>query len=216
MSDLSKKVIFAQNIGEIARHAISSESQSNGYQLPCRVARVITDESGNTIDGFVEIEFQVVGLSVPFPNIVVPVVGWRYLRFPIQVGDVGITITIDTDTQYISGIYDGIATINGSGNLGPTLAFLPIMNTRMENSDNPQAVVVVGPQGAIIRDDNSNSVVTISATGIRMQSGSAYIQINHNGSIDIEGTSVTVMGKNFLSHQHSGVQTGTSNTGGVS
>ena len=215
MSDLSKKVQFAQNIGEISRHAISSENQGNGYQLPCRVSNIIIDESSNTIDGFVEVEFQVSGLSTPLPNIVVPVIGWRYIRYPIQVGDAGVTISIDTDTQYISGIYDGIATINGSGNLGPTLAFLPIMQTSMANSDNSQAVVVVGPQGAIIRDDNSNSVVTISPTGIRLQSGSSYIQIDKNGAIDIEGTSVTIMGKDFLGHHHGGVQTGTSNTGGV-
>lgn len=214
--DISKKVQSAQNLAQIATYASQLAIQGCGWQLPCHVVKVITDKDGHTPDGLVEIQFDVTNIKTPLPNIVVPVIGWRYIRYPIQVGDAGITITIDTDTQNIAGLASGSASLIPSGNMGTTLAFLPIMQTKMTNSDNPQAVVVVGPEGAIIRDDAGDSVVTISPVGIRLQSGSSFISILKNGEIDIEGTSVKIMGKDFIGHQHSGVQTGTSNTGGVS
>ena len=215
MNDITKKVQTAQNLAQIARYAAEANAQNSGWELPCTVVDVVKDKNGNTIDGFVQVNFEVSGMATPFPNIIVPVIGWRYIRYPIQVGDAGITISINTDTKNISGLSPGQASLTTSGNLGPTLAFLPIMQASMSVSDNAQAVIVVGPQGAIIRDDSSNSVVTISPTGINLQSGSSYIQIDKNGAIDIEGTSVKIMGKDFLGHHHGGVQTGTSNTGGV-
>jgi len=215
MNDITKKVQTAQNLAQIARYAAEANSQNSGWELPCTVVDVVKDADGKTIDGFVQVNFEISGLATPFPNIIVPVIGWRYIRYPIQKGDAGITISINTDTKNISGLTSGQASLTSSGNLGPTLAFLPIMQASMAVSDNAQAVIVVGPEGAIIRDDNSNSVVTIAPTGIKLQSGSSYIQIDHNGAIDIEGTSVMIMGKDFLSHHHGGVSTGGSNTGGV-
>lgn len=215
MNDITKKVQTAQNLYQIASYAAKINTETQGWQLPCKVVRVIADNSGNTPDGLVEIQFQVNSPTNAFPNVIVPVVGWRYIRYPIQVGDAGITITIDVDTQNIAGLVSGIASFTPSGNLGPTLAFLPIMQTTMANSDNPQAVVIVGPEGVILRDDAGDSVVTISPTGIRLQSGSSYISIAKNGAIDIEGTAVTIMGRDFVGHEHKNVQSGTSNTGGV-
>ena len=210
MTDLAKKVSLADNISQAIRWQNQSDNAQSGWQLPC-VVKAVDD-----IDGFVTVSFQVTNTALNLPEITIPIIGWRYIRYPIQVGDAGLTISIDTNLNYISGQVSGITTMTSQGNLGPTLAFMPIMQKSMANSDNKQAVVVVGPQGAIIRDDASNSVVTISPTQIRLQSGSSFISIAKDGAIVIKGTSVTIMDKDFLGHQHSGVQSGGSNTGGVS
>lgn len=210
MTDFSKKTSIAKNLANAMQYQNAVAGVQTGWQLPCTVVAV------DAIKGFVTVNFEVVNTTLPLPQITIPVAGWRYIRYPIQVGDAGFTITIDTNISNLAGLADGKTSMVAYGNFGPTLAFLPVMQKGMANSDNPQAVVVVGPEGAIIRDDNSNSVVTISPSQIKLQSGSSYITINHNGSIDIEGTSVTIMGKDFIGHHHSGVQTGTSNTGGVS
>jgi hypothetical protein len=48
-----------------------------------------------------------------------------------------------------------------------------------------------------------------------MASGTSYITIAKNGAINIEGSSVTIMGRDFVGHEHKGVTTGSSNSGGV-
>lgn len=60
-----------------------------------------------------------------------------------------------------------------------------------------------------------------SSAQLRNADGSAYIEIagstiNIVGQVNITGGSTTIDGKNFLSHKHSGVESGGSNTGGVS
>lgn len=209
MSDFAKKISFAENLSNAIKWQNQSDNAQMGWQLPCKVAAV------DLTDGFVTVDFQVTNTNLKFPQITIPVIGWRYIRYPIQVGDAGLTISIDTNLNFIAGQASGITSLTSQGNLGPTLAFMPIMQTTMANSDNPQAVVVVGPQGVILRDDAGDSVVTISPTGIRLQSGTSYISIAKNGAIDIEGTAVTIMGRDFVGHEHKNVQSGTSNTGGV-
>ena len=57
---------------------------------------------------------------------------------------------------------------------------------------------------------------------LRNSSGSAYIEISGDSininapSITISGGGTSIDGKNFLGHHHGGVQSGGSNTGGVS
>lgn len=99
-----------------------------------------------------------------------------------------------------------------------------IQDLTIDNNGNQvvNGKIIINNQGVTIQDITTsgssqtvNSSVAVSSSGVRLQSGSSYIQINKNGSIDIEGTSVTIMGKDFIGHHHTGVQTGTSQTGGV-
>jgi len=64
-------------------------------------------------------------------------------------------------------------------------------------------------------------VLVTAATKIRIDCAAALelegstITINGTASVVVTSPSVTIQGKNFLTHQHTGVQTGAGNTGGV-
>ena len=109
-----------------------------------------------------------------------------------------------------------MSTLNTYGNLNTALCFVPITNKKLfPITPNKNALWLYGPAGVIVQNENGDSKVTVSATSVRMESGSSYIQINKDGSIVIKGSSVTIMDKDFLTHHHSGVSTGSANTGNV-
>jgi len=79
---------------------------------------------------------------------------------------------------------------------------------------------------AIIGFRNQQNLVpnySASSAQLRNASGSAYIELTAAGGINIIGGAITIGtgnttidGKNFLGHTHGEVQSGGSNTGGVS
>lgn len=71
---------------------------------------------------------------------------------------------------------------------------------------------------AIVGFKSQPNVISNYASGsaqLRNASGSAYIEITDSG-INIVSGNTTIDGVNFLGHKHSGVESGGSNTGGVS
>lgn len=192
--------------------------QDKGWQLPCVVTAV-------TPDGlFVTVNIQISKLGFMFENITIPVYQSQYLRNPIQVGDVGVTRAIDVSLFSITQQYGKIHEPNfdDGGNYSAILGFEPIssLGTFPKTAD-PNQLWMYGIQGHGVKiSDNpnptaANSTVTITNTGIVLKSGSATITISNSGAIDIEGSSVKIMGRDFLGHEHSGVQPGSGNSGGV-
>ena len=210
MTDYSKKLLYSQNLVGVIDSQVSEYSQADGWELPCTV-KAISD------DGlFVTVDFAISQGQFPIPTITIPIAESEYVRLPIQIGTVGITKKIVADITYISGQQDGVSTLNTYGNLNTALCFIPITNKKIfPTTPNKNALWLYGPDGVIIQDEAGNSKVTVSEASVRMESGSSYIQINKNGTIVISGTAVTIMGKDFLTHHHSGVSTGSSNTGNV-
>jgi len=217
VTDYSKKLLFSQNLVGVIDNQIGEALQADGWELPCVVKEISADGL------FVTVDFQISQGQYPIPTITIPIAESEYVRLPIQIGTVGITKKITADITYISGQQDGVSTLNSYGNLNTALCFMPISNKKLfpENA-NINALLLYGPEGVVIEDlsivDGSpvtNSRVTVSQTSVRMESGTSYIQINKDGSIVIEGSSVTIMDKDFLTHHHSGVSTGSSNTGDV-
>lgn len=88
----------------------------------------------------------------------------------------------------------------------------------------PRALANYSANSAQLRtDDGTTAVIDISATGIKF-STTGTIQLNANGQISINGSQIVaassgnntkVDGKTFLTHLHTGVQSGGSNTGPV-
>lgn len=210
MTDYSKKLLFSQNLVGVIDNQISEAGQADGWELPCTVKSISNDGL------FVTVDFAISQGQFPIPTITIPIAESEYVRLPIQVGTVGITKKITADITYISGQQDGVSTLNPSGNLNTALCFIPITNKKLfPTTPDKNALWLYGPNGVVIQDEAGNSVVTVSPTQIKMQSGSSYITINKNGSIVIQGSSVTIQGKDFITHHHSGVSTGSSNTGNV-
>jgi hypothetical protein len=230
-----------------------------GKALPSSVTAVNGD--------IVTVQFEVTTGNVTLPNVTIPKAESPYLYSPTQVGDVGLVVPSDVYIGGISGLGGGTADLSLPGNLS-ALVWIPV-STKSFTPDNANAAMVVGPQGAIIRDAASDSVITLTPTEILVQRGNAQITmtdttmeiqrgsqniiinssgvtingsaditlnstagITLNGPIIINGTvsatggtlnlgstnltttgTVTSNGKVLSTHTHSGVTTGSGDTG---
>jgi len=209
MTNYAGKLPYGQNMAGAIDYRAGVQFEQIGWELPCTV-KAISD------DGlFVSVEFSIREAPFQFPIITIPILQSQYIRLPIQVGDVGVTRFADVSTLHICGKLPGVAGFGNAGNLNAVLAFQPIVNINFAQTPDKNVLWCYGPDGVILQDQAGNSKVTINSDLVKLESGSSYITINKNGEIDIQGSSVKIMGKDFISHHHGGVQTGGSNTGGV-
>jgi hypothetical protein len=222
MTNFSQKVPLAISLGNFVDQSVRNGLSGLGLVFPCVVTEVGLDGSGNTI---VTVNFQVNPVSytnteVTLPSVTMPIAESSYIRIPVQVGDTGIAISASVRLGGITGLGAGLAPLAPSSNLG-ALVFMPISNTNWGTLD-PNAVVIDAPNGAIIRTNNGNAVVTISQDEIELAYGSNTIVINGtnitiNGNLQVNGTinstedisagSVTMQ---THTHQVVGVQGGSS------
>ena len=202
--DLSQKSPFAVTMTNYIQSKIDANQENFGWQLPCRVVAV----NGAIVTVAFEID-QSNGLT--FPQVECAIAESTYVQIPVQVGDFGICIAANARLGGINGLGSGVAPLTTPLNL-EGLVYVPISNANWGTLD-PNAVVINAPNGAIIRTINGNSIVTISETEISLAFGSTTVTLNSSG-VSINGT-LTINGTPFLAHEHTGVQSGTSNTGGV-
>jgi len=202
--DLSQKLPFAVTMTNYIQSKIDANQENFGWQLPCRVVAV----NGAIVTVAFEID-QSNGFT--FPQVECAIAESTYVRLPVQVGDFGICIAANTRLGGINGLGSGVAPLTNPLNL-EGLVYVPISSANWDTLD-PNAVVINAPNGAIIRTINGNSIVTISETEISLAFGSTTVTLNSSG-VSINGT-LTINGTPFLAHEHTGVQSGTSNTGGV-
>lgn len=205
--DWSKRFPTSQNLASSIDWRVKSLIQEQGWELPCTVVDV------DDTHGFVTIKFEIQNAPFILPTINIPVVGFQYIRFPIQVGDPGVTRRADADLTNISGFNSTQPSLSDAGNLSAILQFVPIMNAKFPAVANANILYIYGPEGVVIYDVEQNSVVTISPTQILLKYGDAEVKVS-NDRVDINGT-LYINGNPYLGHQHSGVSTGGSNTGGV-
>lgn len=217
MTNLSGKLPFVQNQAQAIDWRNAAQGQEMGWELPCTVLAVSNDGLKVTLN------FEMNEQPYQLPQITVPIFMSEYVRLPIQPGTRGYTRFVDVPTDNITAEKSSSTTFKNFGNLNKTLVFQPISNAGWLPIPNQRVLWLYGPEGVTIQDlhldENgapvTSSVVTISQTVIRLQSGTSFIQINKDGMIDIQGASVRIMGKDFLTHHHSGVQAGSDNTGNV-
>jgi hypothetical protein len=219
---------------QFTRKQISDANELLSKSLPCHVVAVE--------GAIVTVAFDVT-TEFTLPQVKMPVLESQYVRLPIQVGDRGITIGADTLISHITGLGGGAAPIVAQPPNLAALVFVPIGNAAWVTRD-ANAVVIEAPNGAIIRTQDGNSIVTVSDTEIRITRGDNTVivvsdtdltmtrgdtSITMNGTdLNISGTNITIAGTNvdingvvkinskpYLSHKHSGVFIGTSNSGPV-
>ncbi len=206
----SQKRPFANNINNFFDDKLYKYQENQGLALPCSVVKV----EGQ----IVTVTFEV-STELTIPTVTCPVIGSQYIRIPVQVGDKGFCISASVRLGGVTGLGEGLAPLAGVGNLG-ALVFVPIGNLNWTTVD-PNAVTIYGPNGVVLRDTGSSTTFTLTPSGltinsggtIKLQVGGNSITISSSG-VDLEGT-VTINGRNFLLHEHSGVQPGTGNSGGV-
>jgi len=189
---------IARTLTTFVQREILSQMQQQGKSLPVSVVEV---------DGaFVTVQFEVQSPDISFPTIKVPQAISRYARPPTQVGDTGFVVAADVYLGGVTGLGGGYANYGRLESNLSTLVFVPLSKTSWPSVD-PNAYNITAPNGVVIKDDSGNSTITLTPSSIVLQCGGSSIVINASG--------VTIMGRDFLTHHHTGVSTGPSQTGNV-
>jgi hypothetical protein len=197
MADNTQKTPLARSLIQLIESQIASATQQNPQSLPCSVV---------AINGaMVTVKFEITG-PISFPQITVPQAISRYARPPTQIGDKGMVIASDLYLGGVTGLGGGTANyLRKESNLS-TLVFVPLSNTNFPKVDQ-NAYNITAPNGAVIKDDSGNSIITLTPSSITLSCGGHSVVIDSSG--------VKIDGRLFLTHTHSGVTAGGSNTGGV-
>ena len=212
-----QKTPFAVSISDYVQSKLEQNRQNFGWQLPCRVIAV----NG----AIVTVNFEIdTGGQYTFPPVTCPIAQSTYVRLPVQIGDLGMCISADARLGGVTGlgIKGALAPLGFPFNLG-ALVYVPLGANDWSNVDS-NAVNINAPNGVVIRDTENNCTITLLPTGVTVAIGSTSLVVDSTGVIvngkftvngDVATTgALTNNGKSVGStHKHSGVQTGTSNTG---
>ena len=156
----AQKLPFAPSISRFAEKKVADAIHVLGKALPCHVVAV----SGS----IVTVAFD---LDSPFtlPRVTMPMFGPEWVRYPTQVGDLGVTVSADAYLGGVSGLGGGVADLTLRANLS-ALVWLPIASKNWSATDDPNAVVIYGPNGGILRTRDKNHTLTVNEDGITVVS----------------------------------------------
>jgi hypothetical protein len=152
MSDNSQKTPLSNTLNEFARRKAADAIQQTGRSLPATVV--------SAKGSIVTVKFEITNTVFTLPNVTIPLFGPEYIRYPIQTGDKGFVVAADAYLGGMSGLGGGTADLTQLANLA-ALVFFPIGNTSFFAVD-PQAVVIYGPNGVVIRDTTNASNITLT------------------------------------------------------
>lgn len=149
--------------------------------------------------------------------------GWT-LTFPLKAGDEGLLVFCDTcfDLWWQNGQDNAPAAANASvNNTSGTQQQLEIRRHHVHDCgfipgmwSQPNTLSGYSTSSVQLRsDDGSISLDLSTANGITLTANK--LSINATGQVAITGSAVSIMGKDFLTHEHTGVTTGGGITGGV-
>ena len=137
---------------------------STGRALPCTVTAI----NGS----LVTVKFEVTSVWT-LPPLTLPRGESQWLRAPVQVGDVGMTLPADTFLGGISGQGAGVADLSIQyANLSETLVWVPVAAVGFGPTPDPNKAWVNGPNGSVLSDtaqtvgvsaDHGLGIVTIYA-----------------------------------------------------
>ena len=148
MSRNAQKTPLAISLQNLGQKKAQDAVALLGKSLP---AQVISIDNTGTI---VTVKFLVQTRLFTLPNIQCPLATSEYARAPIQPGCKGEVFPSDVYTGGVSGLGGGNADLSLPGNLS-ALTFFPVGNTGFGPTDDPNAYVLYGPDGVILRDSQS-------------------------------------------------------------
>jgi hypothetical protein len=193
-----QKTPLQTSLNRLSAGASQNAIQRTGKTYPCSVVKVA--------GSIVTVKFEIIDPNITLPPATMPVFGPEYIRYPLQVGCKGMAIAADAFIGQMSGLGTGVATLAPQPNLS-ALMFMPIGNTGFQPAD-PNTLVLYGNTAAKVQDSVAgNATISLTATAITLACGGHSIVINNTG--------VIIDGKVFLTHQHTGVQGGSGDSGPV-
>ena len=109
MADNYLKTPLGQSLNDWAYQKILNAVNSQGRALPCSVVAV----EGS----IVTVRFEVNAAPATLPRVKIPVAGAEYIRYPIQVGCLGVAFPASVRIGNVSGLSPGVPTMATPGNL---------------------------------------------------------------------------------------------------
>jgi len=195
MSD-SQKIPLYQSLNYFVKSVVNDSLTSLAQSLPCTV-----DEVEGSI---VTVNFEI-NSEYTLPKIKIPIIGFEYIRYPIQKGDKGFTVSANASLKQMSGLGNGVADLINQGNL-TMLAFAPLSNVNW-SPVNPNYLVLYGVEGVEIRNKSGSVSIVLTDSGVTING-----DVTINGNVDTTGT-LKNNGVNVGSdHVHGGVNRGGVNT----
>ena len=212
MSDNSQKTPFARAMNRFAEGKARDAIAVLGKALPCSVASVA--------GSIVTVAFDLANIPFTLPNVTCPMFGPEYIRYPTQVGDLGIVFSIDTYLGGISGLGGGTADLTLQANLS-SLVFFPVASSKWSATENANAVVIYGPDGTIIRNTAKTASLSVLSEGATLTlPATKKFAVSRETNVAERITSLEEVVANLgvsqvalSTHTHSGVQAGGSNSG---
>lgn len=157
MSNNALKTPIGAALNDLAKNKADAAIASLGRSWPCSVSKVISS-------GIVEVSFEVNTAPFTVPKIQVPIAGSEYIRYPIQLKDKGFVVAASVYLGGITGLGSGLPDLTLPGNLS-ALVFVWLGSTEWSLTDDPNAVVIYGPNGLVARDTDANCVLTVASSG---------------------------------------------------
>lgn len=152
------KTPLNRNLNDWATKRIQDAIQTNGGAIPCSVVTPM----GPTV----LVNFDVNGAPFVLPNVEVSVSMFQYARPPIQAGDMGEVIWSAVPNGAVTGLGSGTPGLLARGGNLSSLIFVPVGNKGWSASDDPNAYVIYGPTGVILRTSSSSQKLTLNASGV--------------------------------------------------
>lgn len=175
MSISTFKKPLGRALNALAEQRVRDVLETTGLALPCTVLSVQ--------DYFVTVNFDVTE-SLGLTQVSCPISMWNYVRVPVQPGDKGMVIAADAYLDVATGLNGGAASdLTPPGNLS-ALVFIPICNK--SQTPNNGMLVLMGPNGVDIKDQNGNSLIHITPTGITINWPVA-VPLILNGNVQVNG-----------------------------
>jgi hypothetical protein len=206
MADNSQKTPLAYSLQRFTQAKVLDAIQQLGKALPASVVSI-----NNQI---VTVKFEVNAAPFTLPNVTVPLAGPQYARPPTQVGDYGVVFPADARLGGINGLGSGVASLTAPANLS-ALVFFPIGNATWTATPDANAYVLYGPNGVILRDTDNHSSLVLDPNNVTITAQTTITLQVGGHSIVIDSSGVTIDGKAFLTHVHTGVTVGSGDTGPV-
>lgn len=202
-----------ESLARIASGQAQSQIRQTGRALPCHVTAV----SG----AIVTVAFDV-ATADPLPSVTIPKAESNWIRMPTQVGDFGVVIAADTYLEFVAGMASGTAALSQPANLSGLL-FVPVSNAT-QPPPVANAAIVQGPAGAVIQTtagtassivtNTDGTKVTFGSTTVTLSSGE--IKLTAGGkTLTIDSAGITLDGTLWETHVHTGVTTGSGDTGPI-
>lgn len=184
----AQKTPLARSLNRFAEGKVLDEIQRQGKSLPCRVTKV----SGSIVTVKFEIQTP---YDLTLPEVTCPMFGPEYIRYPIQVDDLGAVMSIDVYLGGVSGLGSegSVADLTQRSNLS-SLIFFPIANKNWSETDNPNALVLYGPDGAVIRTVDKNTKLTLNKDdGVAIVTDKKFtVSADAESTVTADGETLTV------------------------